>query len=48
MVDDKAPAALGDFIDWLKVFSDREGIEFVISVSGERESADPRVQACFI
>ncbi len=48
MVDDKAPAALGDFLDWLKVFSDREGIEFVISVSGERESADPRVQACFI
>ena len=48
MVDDKSPAALGDFIDWLKAFSDREGIEFVISVSGERESADERVKACFI
>ncbi len=48
MVEDKAPASLGDFIDWLKVFSERENIEFVISVSGERESADRRVQDCFI
>ena len=48
MVDDKSSATLGDFIDWLKAFSDREGIEFVISVSGERESADERVKACFI
>ena len=48
MVDDKAPASLGDFIDWLKAFSDREGIEFIISVSGEAENADERVKACFI
>ena len=48
MVDDKSPAALGDFVDWLKVFSDREGIEFILSVSGEAEGADERVKACFI
>ena len=34
MVDDKSPAALGDFVDWLKAFSDKENIEFIISVSG--------------
>lgn len=48
MVDDKSPAALGDFIDWLKAFSEKEGIEFIISVSGEAEGADERVKACFI
>ena len=48
MVEDKSPAALGDFIDWLKTFSDRENIEFVISVSGEAETADERVKALFI
>ena len=48
MVDDKSPAALGDFVDWLKAFSDRENIEFIISVSGESESADDRVKACFM
>ena len=48
MIDDKSPAAFGDFIDWLKAFSDREGIEFIISVSGEAENADERVKACFI
>ena len=48
MVDDKSPAALGDFVDWLKGFSEKENIEFVISVSVEAEGADPRVSACFI
>ena len=48
MVDDKSPAALGDFVDWLKAFSAKEGIEFIISVSGEAEGADERVKACFI
>ena len=48
MVDDKSPAALGDFVDWLKAFSEKEGIEFIISVSGDAESADERVKACFI
>ena len=48
MVDDKSPAALGDFVDWLKAFSENEGIEFIISVSGEAEGADERVKACFI
>jgi Ni2+-binding GTPase involved in maturation of urease and hydrogenase len=48
MVDDKTPAALGDFVDWLKTFSEREGVEFIISVSGEPESADERVKTCFI
>ena len=48
MIDDKSPAALGDFIDWLKAYSEREGVEFIISVSGEAESADERVKTCFI
>ena len=48
MVDDKSPAALGDFIDWLRAFSEKEGIEFIISVSGDAEGADERVKACFI
>ena len=48
MVEDKSPAALGDFIDWLNAFSDRENIEFVIIVSGEAETADERVKALFI
>ena len=48
MVDDKSPSALGDFIDWLRAFSEKEGIEFIISVSGDAEGADERVRACFI
>ena len=48
MIDDRSPAALGDFVDWLKAFSEKEGIEFIISVSGEAEEADERVKACFI
>ena len=48
MVEDKSPAALGDFVDWLKVFSEQENIEFIISVSGEAETADKRVRALFI
>lgn len=48
MVEDKSPAALGDFVDWLKVFSEQENIEFIISVSGEAETADERVRALFI
>lgn len=48
MVDDKSPAGLGDFVDWLNDFSARENIEFVISVSVEADGADPRVSACFI
>ena len=48
MVNDKSPAALGDFVDWLSAFSDRENIEFIISVSGDLDSADERVKACFM
>ena len=48
MVDDKSPAALGDFVSWLKTFSEKEGIDFIISVSGDAEEADERVKACFI
>ena len=48
IVDDRSPAALGDFIDWLRAFSDRENVDFVISVSGEAEGCDERVRSCFI
>ena len=48
MVNDKSPAALGDFVDWLSAFSDRENLEFLISVSGDQDSADERVKACFM
>lgn len=40
MVDDRDPVRLGDFVDWLKGFAEKEGVEFVISVSGESETAD--------
>lgn len=48
MVDDRSPAALGDFVEWLSAFSEKENVEFIISVSGEAEGADERVKACFI
>ena len=48
MVDDKSPAALGDFVDWLSAFSEKESVDFIVSVSGEAESADERVKARFI
>ena len=48
MVEDKSPAALGDFVEWLQAFSARENVEFVVSVSGDGENADRRVKTCFI
>ena len=48
MVDDRDPVRLGDFVDWLKGFAEKEGVEFVISVSGDSEAADERVKNCFI
>ena len=48
MVDDRDPVRLGDFVDWLKSFAEKEGVEFVISVSGDSEAADERVKNCFI
>lgn len=48
MVDDRDPVRLGDFVDWLKGFAEKEGVEFVISVSGDSEAADERVRNCFI
>ena len=48
MVYDKSPAALGDFVDWLSAFSEKESVDFIVSVSGEAESADERVKARFI
>jgi len=48
MVDDRDPVRLGDFVDWLKGFAEKEGVEFVISVSGDSETADERVKNCFI
>lgn len=48
IVDDKSPSSLGDFVEWLGGFSEKEHVEFIISVSGDGESADERVKACFI
>ncbi len=38
LVNDKDPAALSTFTDWLVKFSESEKIEFVVSVSAEIES----------
>lgn len=37
LVNDKSEQAVVDFIQWLVAYSDREGIEFVISMSSDRE-----------
>ena len=48
LVDDKSPELFASFVDWLDAFSTREGIEFVISVTADPESAADAVKQHFI
>ena len=38
IVNDKSDASLISFVDWLKVFAERENIEFILSLSTSSES----------
>lgn len=48
LVSDKAPESFACFVGWLEQFSEREHIEFVISVSAEAESFPESVQKFLI
>ena len=45
LVEDKSPEKLNGFVAWLEEFSAKENVEFVLSVSAERETAQERVKA---
>ena len=40
LIDDKSPEALDTFIKWLDAFSVKENIDFVLSVSAEKDTSD--------
>ena len=40
LVDNKSPEALDTFIKWLDAFSEKEKIDFVLSVSAEKDTSD--------
>ena len=48
LVDDTSAGALDRFVAWLDAFSEREKIEFVVSVSAESEDASELVKAHLI
>lgn len=48
LVNDKDPAALSTFTDWLVKFSESEKIEFVVSVSADIESCPENVKPYLI
>ena len=48
LAGDKSPEKLEDFVCWLEKFSERENVEFVLSVSAAVETAGERVKAHLI
>lgn len=44
IVGDKDPVIFGEFLDWLNAFSEKEGIEFVISASIDPESVGEAIK----
>lgn len=48
IVCNKDPIAFGEFLDWLNNFSERENIEFVISVSGDPETVGEKIKKYMI
>ena len=48
LVNDKDPAALASFTEWLVKFSEDEKIEFVVSVTGDVETAPESVKPYLI
>ena len=47
MFDDTSIPGAEDFLDWLSVFSDREGISFTLTLSAPIESATERIKKYF-
>ena len=47
MFEDKSIAGAEDFLDWLSAFSEREGIEFTLTLSAPIESATERIKKYF-
>lgn len=48
IVSNKDPVAFGEFLDWLNVFSEKEKIEFVISVSCDPETVGDGIKKYMI
>ena len=48
LVEDKSTASLEEFLRWLDGFSENEKIDFVISVSGDAESASEEIKKFLI
>ena len=44
LVDDQSPEALDSFIKWLDIFAEKENIDFVLSISAEKDVSDPILQ----
>ena len=47
MFEDKSIVGAEDFLDWLSAFSEREGIEFTLTLSAPIESATDRIRKYF-
>ena len=48
LVGDKSPEELDKFVKWLEAFSQREGVEFVLSVSCDADAVTEEVRALVI
>lgn len=48
LVGNKDTVAFGEFIEWLKVFSEKENVEFVISASIDPGEVDEKLKAYMI
>ncbi len=47
MFEDKSVAGAEDFLEWLDTFSQREGIQFTLTLSAPIESATERIKKYF-
>ena len=45
MISDRSPEAFDTFLHWLNTFSEKENIEFVLSVSAEPETMSEFVRS---
>lgn len=48
LVNDKSLSAFSVFIDWLSAFSDKEKVDFVLSVSADQSSAPENIKKYLI
>lgn len=48
LVEDRSPEALDAFVAWLEEFSEKEKVDFILSVSAEPENVGARVKAHLI